>query len=307
MVVKDRRLVQRCEYTVPQHVCQEGCYWIAEPIDAEMTARVVLLTRDIAIAWLKRNDKNRRFSRENAGALVDEMGSGYWLENGESIVFDVNGVLVDGQHRLQAVLNTGYEYSVPVITGVQAEVRPTVDTGMKRTGGNNLAMVGEINSGTLAATILLWKGYESRQVAGMTHPYRRTSISAIMKYLEEWPELRLAVKAARSLTPQKQGRAIVPVSEVAMIWNAIVQSGASQDRASEFLGSVLSGFNLYPGNPILALRRRLIEHMRPGHRMHKRERLALILRAWQLWSTGQMRQVLRWEPDQEFPFLEAAR
>jgi hypothetical protein len=37
--------------------------------------------------------------------------------------------------------------------------------------------------------------------------------------------------------------------------------------------------------------------------MSKRERLALLLRAWQLWSTGQTRQVLRWDADQEFPFL----
>ena len=89
-----------------------------------------------------------------------------------------------------------------------------------------------------------------------------------------------------------------------MVWFAIVEAGGSRAQASEFLGSTLSGFNLGPGNPILALRRRLQEFGRSGQRMSKRERIALLLRAWQLWSTGQRRQVLRWDADQEFPFLD---
>ena len=286
-----------------QTVCSDGCPWIDTLNDQTMTARVLLITPEIAKRWLRRNESNRLFSRENARSLAEEMSAGYWRENGESIVFDRAGSLIDGQHRLQGVVNSGHDYLCVVVTGIESEVRPTVDTGQKRTSANNLQMSGEKNASTLAATILLWRGYESRQVSEMTHPYKRTSISGILEYLGEWPELREAVQTARHLIPQKQGRAIMPSSEVAMVWYAIVHSGASRERANEFLGSVLSGFDLGPGNPILALRRRLMEHMRPGHRMHKRERLALVLRAWQLWSTGQTRKVLRWEPEMPFPFL----
>lgn len=286
-----------------QELCLDGCRWIDALDDQTMTARVVLITPEIAKRWLGRNELNRLFSRENARSLAEEMSAGYWRENGESIVFDRAGSLIDGQHRLQGVVNSGHDYLCVVVTGIESEVRPTVDTGQKRTSANNLQMSGEKNASTLAATILLWRGYESRQVVEMTHPYKRTSISGILEYLGEWPELREAVQTARHLIPQKQGRSIIPTSEVAMVWYAIVESGASRDRANEFLGSTLSGFDLGPGNPILALRRRLLEHMRPGQRMHKRQRLALILRAWQLWSTGQTRQVLRWEPEMPFPFL----
>ena len=37
--------------------------------------------------------------------------------------------------------------------------------------------------------------------------------------------------------------------------------------------------------------------------MDKRERIALLLKTWQLWSTGKTRKVLRWEADEGFPFL----
>ena len=89
-----------------------------------------------------------------------------------------------------------------------------------------------------------------------------------------------------------------------MVWLAIVKSGASEDRASQFLGSVLSGFNLTEDSPVVGLRRRLIDNIGPGLRMDKRERLALVLKTWLLWSTGQTRKVIRWETDESFPFLD---
>ena len=308
MVVKERRLVQRCEYTVPQHVCQEGCYWISSPVDAEMTSRVVVLTPDIAKGWLRHNTLNRKFSRNGARSLSTEMARGYWRENGESIVFDREGILIDGQHRLQAVLNSGHSYRCPVITGIEAVVRPTVDTGLKRSGAANLQMAGEPNSTALAATLLLWKGYQARDARVMTHPQSgppetRTSIPGIMDYLSEYPGIRQAVTETLSLRPAGQGRALVPSSEAALVWYAIVDSGAGKDRASEFVGSVLSGYNLNEQSPIVALRRRLIDHLRPGQRMDKRERIALILKTWQLWSTGKTRRVMIWSPDEGFPFL----
>jgi len=308
MVVSERRLVQRCEYTVPQHVCQEGCYWISSPVDDQMTARIVLITPELALGWLKRNGKNRTFSRETAKTLAAEMSNGYWKVNGESIIFDTDGVLIDGQHRLQGVVNSGHEYRAPVITGIQAAVRPTVDTGKKRSGAANLQMAGEKNSTILASALLMWKGYAVRDVRVMTHPAaggpgRRASIPRIMQYVNEVPGIREAVTEAMSLRPSGAGRALVPASEVAMIWLAIVESGASRDRANQFLGCVLSGFNLPENSPIVGLRRRLIDSIRPGLRMDKRERLALVLKTWQLWSTEQTRKVIRWETDEPFPFL----
>jgi hypothetical protein len=275
-----------CSYPIPQHICREGCYWLAEPI----------------------NDQNRTFGRDAARALAAEMSTGYWRENGESIVFDRAGKLIDGQHRLQAVLNSGHEYRVPVITGVAAEVRPTVDTGVKRSAASNLQMAQEENASTLAAAIVLWRGYAAHNARAMTHPAsqgpeHRMSIPRILEYLEEWPGLREAARVSLALRPSGRGRSLVPSSEAAMLWFAIIQSGASRERANQFLGSVLSGYDLAEDSPIIGLRRRLIDQLAPGLRMDKRERIALVLKTWQLWSTGRSRKVIRWEPTEPFPFL----
>ena len=143
----------------------------------------------------------------------------------------------------------------------------------------------------------------------MTHPAsaspeQRTTIPRIMEDLQHYPELKVAAQRSMALRPGGQGRALISSSEAALIWQAITWSGATAERAEEFLGSVLSGYNLSEGNPIIALRRRLIDQMGPGLRIDKKERLALILKTWQLWSTGQKRKVLKWEVGNEpFPFL----
>jgi hypothetical protein len=218
------------------------------------------------------------------------MDHGYWRENGEAVIFDTHGILIDGQHRLQAVLNSGHEYRVPVITGIAPLVRPTVDTGKKRSSAQNLQMAGLKNAAALSATLTLWKGYMARDLRAMED-------------LEQYPELKVAVQRGLALRPVGQGRALISPSESALIWQAITQSGTTQTRAEEFLGSVLSGYNLSEGNPIIALRRRLLDQMGPGLKMDKKERLALILKTWQLWSTGQTRKVIRWEVTEPFPFL----
>jgi len=46
-----------------------------------MTARIVLVSPEVALEWLKRNDANRLFTRGNARALAAEMERGYWQEN----------------------------------------------------------------------------------------------------------------------------------------------------------------------------------------------------------------------------------
>ena len=218
------------------HVCRKGCYWIDDPVDQTMASRIVRLTSEIALSWLKRNMENRPFSRDAARLLAAEMNRGYWRENGEAVIFDTKGILIDGQHRLQAVVNSNHEYLVPVITGIQSKVRPTVDTGKKRSGAQNLQMAGEKNASVLAAVLTLWKGYIAHDLRAMTHPAsaspeQRTTIPRIMEDLQHYPELKVAAQRSMALRPGGQGRALISSSEAALIWQAITWSGATAERA----------------------------------------------------------------------------
>ena len=97
-----------------------------------MKAEILRITPELAKQLLSKNTKNRSVKEHTVNFYKDQMTSGKWKENGESIIIDVNGVIKDGQHRLLAVSKTGFSYIAPVITEVSYDVMDTIDTGTNR-------------------------------------------------------------------------------------------------------------------------------------------------------------------------------
>ena len=58
---------------------------------------------------LTKNDHNRRLSPVRIRKFADEMQNGMWVYNGESIIVSESGRLLDGQHRLHAIVDSGAE------------------------------------------------------------------------------------------------------------------------------------------------------------------------------------------------------
>lgn len=89
-----------------------------------------------AIEYLKRNVNNPRgknsLNKRIVKSYAEDMASGLWVLNGESIVFDEDGFLKDGQHRLAAIIKSGATIQSCVIRGVGRDV-DIWDIGWKRT------------------------------------------------------------------------------------------------------------------------------------------------------------------------------
>jgi len=107
-----------------------------------MKATVVRMTKELAKDYLSRNVENRKVKTTTLNFYKNQMSSGNWKENGEPIIIDVNGVIKDGQHRLLAVLETGFSYTVPVISGIDCNVMDTIDTGTNRSASDVLELEG---------------------------------------------------------------------------------------------------------------------------------------------------------------------
>lgn len=93
-----------------------------------------------------------------------QMLNGEWNENtGIPIVFSTDGILIDGQHRLLAVIQSGVSvYFVINHSGTQI-CKNYIDIGAKRTAANILEMTGVANSNCIAAGLKSYvkqkKGY----------------------------------------------------------------------------------------------------------------------------------------------------
>src|ERR1700709_2078030 len=115
------------------------------------TVEIVDVTPEIAEAWLSKNPNNRNLRGQVIASYARDMASGSWVLNGETVKISVSGHLLDGQHRLSAVVEAAVTVPMIVVNGIPSEAMPTVDTGAKRTYADSLRLQGEENTSVLAA------------------------------------------------------------------------------------------------------------------------------------------------------------
>lgn len=88
-----------------------------------ITMTIEKITPEIAAEYLKVNVKNyRKLQRSVMKRYAEDMKAGRWQMNGEPIVFDNNGMLKNGQHRLAAVILSGVTVEMTVIRGIDESV-----------------------------------------------------------------------------------------------------------------------------------------------------------------------------------------
>ncbi len=111
------------------------------------------ITKRKAVEMLKRNEGNRPIRRSRVTKLAEAMRRGEWKFNGESIKVNCDGRIADGQHRLEAVVESGVTIDTLVVRGLPADCFDTMDQGASRTISDVLARNGEMYYAILATAI----------------------------------------------------------------------------------------------------------------------------------------------------------
>lgn len=126
--------------------------------DHDLEAEVRMITPEDAKALIDRagNEKRNRPKRlAHVAKFIGIIERGEWVLNGEPIILDKEGHLLDGQHRLSAIIETGK--GVPmlvVLNGVPwKDVMKTVDAGRNRSIADVLSLSGFSNTNALAGAI----------------------------------------------------------------------------------------------------------------------------------------------------------
>ena len=99
-----------------------------------MEIQIVAVTPMLAAEFLTRNATNRRIRPGHVNALSAVMTAGQFQSTHQGIALNVEGELVDGQHRLLAIVKSGVTVRMPVAYGINAEHygHLMVDVGMNR-------------------------------------------------------------------------------------------------------------------------------------------------------------------------------
>jgi hypothetical protein len=255
--------------------------------------KVVDVTPALAEKWLAQNTHNRKI-RENAVlGYARDMEAGNWAENGEAIKFAADGTLLDGQHRLNAIVLSGITLRILVVTGLTAGSQETMDDGRKRTVADALTLRKEPNAVQLAAIsrrALMWtQGIHKN--AGNRPPTN----TECLQFFEDHPELRTSTSIAVSL----RKAVALPCSIVGLThW---VFTSIDETDATWFFERLGTGANLPQYHPILTLRKRASEAADAPGRVPEDALLAFVIKAWNAYRDGDEMKLLRFKPGGALP------
>lgn len=101
---------------------------------------IEVISPEIATDWLRRNVSNRPRRPGTVKKYAMTMASGKWMLTPEGICFDTTGRLLNGQHRLAAIAQSGAEVEAIVFRGVSADVFKAFDRGLNRSHGDALSI-----------------------------------------------------------------------------------------------------------------------------------------------------------------------
>lgn len=265
-----------------------------------LTVGIVIVTPDLAYEWLKRNRKNRRLRQRRIDGYARQMSIGRWKLNGETIVFDRNGNLIQGQHRLHACIKAGVPFTTLIVRGVEADVFSTLDQHGKRTTADNFDLVGEVNSAVLAAAATKLVLYERGLLYTGGAGDRDVSVEDALEALDRHSNLRESVQVARSV-----GR-LAPPSMLTTLHYLF--AGNDHELAGWFFNALATGEKLRKTDAVYLLRERLIFNGASKARLREKDLAALVIKAWNAHRSGKAIKTLRWrnygDSPESFPKIQ---
>lgn len=242
----------------------------------------------------EKNAGNRTMNRIHVEALAREMKRGKWKVNGDTLC--MNGTrLIDGQHRLAAVVLSGMTIQSFVIEGLPSDVFDTKDVGKRRSAGDTLGVRGEKNACRLAAALILIDKYVTGR-ADKSVTYANTEIEEL---LEKYPDARDSLQTTHAT------RGLITPSVLDACHYLFSRKDA--DLADEFVEKVLRGTGLEEGTPWYVLRERLVGNSLAKAKLSRPYLMALCIKAWNHARAGSTVRYLRWrekgEAAEQFPVI----
>lgn len=242
---------------------------------------VVMIGPELATEWLGHNTRNRPARKAAVAAYAADMRNGDWRWTGDPIRKAEDGTILDGQHRLMAIVESGVTLPFLVLTGLPVEAQENIDAGVPRKFNDVLSLRGETSASHLAAVVRKVHDWESgtRVFAGAG----RATHAQLSRTLEAHPELREIARTADNATRIWRD---MPTSLVALAW--WVFGGIDQEDADFFFARLTDGQNLAAGDPIYELRKQLAS-MRENVKGERNQRyqMALTIKAWNAYRRGE--------------------
>lgn len=267
------------------------------------TSIVETITPKKAQEYLDKSGGNRNISKAVVNSYATTMKQGKWLLNGESIVFDINDVLLNGHHRLHAVIQSDTPIQSFVTRGVEHEAYVTFDCGRHRTLGQLIGMqsVKHYNS-TASAVQVVYRLVNNLTMAdsGSTKSAKKTNAELVDFFNRDRD---LFIEAGEFGANARNKAPFIEGSIVGGTYHYLVRYGHYDKEYVKAFFDDLCTLDTSKNPAINLLRTRLLKDKTSMTRKTPRQvNFALLVKTWNYYVTGETVKCLKFNPEtDEYP------
>lgn len=258
-------------------------------------AYLLEITPEVASELLALNTKGQRtISRDAVERYATDMATLDWVFNGAPLLISNTNELLDGQHRLSAIIESGESQVVLIVRGIDPVAMSTIDAGRRRSYADSLKIRGFANHTAVAAInarIWYWfhGNYGTRGVARVADPKYLSSTPSNaqkdfwMNTVEKAYEITIAHAATFANRAYSLRRGI-STGTYGLAW--VILSGVDKDLREQFFHELLvEAESPKSGYPITALTNRL-SRLRPREEFSQVDQLDALFVTYNHWVAG---------------------
>lgn len=261
------------------------------PQKTKLEYREITVNRKVAEQYLAGNVAfNRKRRKGYIARYAKSMLEGMWELNGQDVLIGYdskkNEVLLNGQHRLEAVIKAsedkpniaikmGFKFHVPI----DRDTFETIDANLARTTADFIAGEDKLNRGFaihIAAAIRLYYQYKNGGLAGDT---LQISPQHLLKYYRSNPQIQKNVK--KIAKDVRSHGYVVSISTAAFLLTVFEEKDVK--LAEKFMTRLLVGEDLKRSNPVFQAREVLVRNKTTRDvKVNTRFKLRLCMEAWNM-------------------------
>lgn len=271
-----------------------------------MDIQVETITPETAKFYMTMNKGNRSLSQRTIAEYSRQMKAGKWHLTHQGVAFDEAGELLDGQHRLRAIIDSGVSVQMVVTRNMPRSTFMVLDSGQKKQARQLLD--GELKHRTSIASAARYLlvvegkagvGSQTNYIVDSCY-WTSATTSDILECVERWPELQEAARLASSIYTNSR---ITKAPHTAVI--AQIMRTPFANRLPDWANGLEYGAGLQLGDPRLALRDKFLRlsSSREHEGIGKTLAYSVIVKSWNAFATNKQLKVARMGRSEAVPMV----
>lgn len=257
-----------------------------------------LITPTIAKQLLEQNTINRNVKQPVVDLYSRQMANGEWREDtGEVIKISETNKILDGQHRLLAIVKSNVAINLHIAYNVNDSVFSVLDTGSRRNTTDTFKVAGIKQENTIPSIISMYNLLLNNRRTGVHVNNKSTNSELLEQYYQDpefWQNIakeshNMYLSYAKILHPSYIGGFYAFLNKL------------DSEKATQFMQQLTTGINI-TNNSVALLRNKFMQDKMSIRKMNQTLKIALTIKAWNFFIKNTEVQILKFDPiKEEYP------